>query len=85
VGRWSDCGSKRFYVYPKLKLFIKIFSYSARDAFEAEIKIFSSLSEIQGAGIPNLYASGKVMESDELCLVMSYEGEPLEKWRPEDR
>lgn len=79
-GMWSVSGKKCFYVYPKLKVFIKIFMCDARDEFETEVKIFNRLAQIQGKGIPILYSSGKLVGCDEFCLVMSHEGEPLEEW-----
>lgn len=82
---WSDWGSRRFYVYAHLKLFIKIYSENEMAAFLTEINIFERLSKIQGKGIPNLYASGKITGSDECCMVMSYEGEPVKAWNDEVR
>lgn len=81
--RSSYFESKRYYVYPKLKIFVKIFSPVAHQEFQAEVKAFHRLAQIQGKGIPRLYGSGKITDSDELCLVMSYEGEPLDKWNTE--
>ncbi|KAF5310878.1 hypothetical protein D9619_007870 [Psilocybe cf. subviscida] len=76
---------KRFYAYPSLKVFIKIFTPAALEEFKAEVKIFECLSEIQGNGIPKLYGSGKLSGSDDHCLVMTYDSEQLEEWSDEDR
>lgn len=83
--RRSITGTKCFYVYPKFKVFIKIFLPDARAEFETEVVIFNRLSKIQGNGIPILYGSGEVAGRDEFYLVMSYEGVPLNEWNEEAR
>lgn len=83
--KWSYYQNKRFYVYPSLKILVKIFSRYDLSEFENEVKVFNRLIHLQGNGIPKLYGSGKITETDELCLVMSYEGEPLKKWDDDNR
>ncbi|TEB19930.1 hypothetical protein FA13DRAFT_1718269 [Coprinellus micaceus] len=75
---WVERDNKRFYVYRDLGIFIKLFSPDCHDECCAEMRLYTELEKLQGKVIPHLYTCGRVEQTRELFIMISYEGEPVE-------
>ncbi|KAJ3529748.1 hypothetical protein NMY22_g8871 [Coprinellus aureogranulatus] len=84
--RWeNEDGNKEFILYRKQRIFVKLYEPSYIDEFNAEKRVYDELKDLQGFGIPKLYGTGRVCDSDQRFLILSYEGEPLRLWDDRNR
>jgi hypothetical protein len=60
-----------------------MFDLSEEEAFARELLAYQARKDLQGSTIPIFYASGRTAWSRRPFLVVSYVGEPVEKFTPE--